>query len=76
VGSCLDVIGMDTCCSWVVTVKTAVLAVQGVAGHGTPAVQYAPDHDHAVQGTSNPTCNSLPCTTSNQQSSDYAITPN
>jgi hypothetical protein len=56
-------------------VKTAVLAVQGVAGHGTPAVQYALDHDHAVQGTSNPACNSLPCAASNQQSNDYAITP-
>jgi hypothetical protein len=56
-------------------VKIAVLAVQGVTGHGTPAVQYAPDHDHAVQGTSNPACNSLPYTGSNQQSSDYAITP-
>jgi len=57
-------------------VKTAVLAVQGVVGHGTPAVQYTPDHGHAVQGAANPTCNSLPCVASNQQSSDYAITPN
>jgi hypothetical protein len=54
-------------------VKTAVLAVQGVVGHGTPVVQYTPDHGHAVQGTANP---SLPCVASNQQSSDYAITPN
>jgi len=57
-------------------VKTTVLAVQGVAGHGTPVVQYTPDHGHAVQGAANPTCNSLPCVASNQQSSDYAITPN